>query len=225
DRTTLTHATTKDDYFLEDPYQPVRVDSAKDGSDAYMIKLSGSAGTPGVDGSKKVYYVDGNLWLDNYKTYSLKFGTTDAAGTQATFVVKGNIYFSDSLFLTNTTTDGVAFVAMKDPSVADSGNIYFGDPTYGTLKRMQAFMYAEDTFYDNALDSSGSTSVTLDGIMSAGDHVSINRDFGTTHTKLTLNYDGRVANNTLQLPHTNFPGAGGPQLTYTVVVMTEISPN
>jgi len=224
DRSSLTRATAKHDYFLEDPYQPVRVDSAKNGSDAYMIKLSGSPGTPGADANNKVYYVDGNLWLDNYKTYSLKFGTTDAAGTQATFVVKGNIYFSDSLYLSNTTTDGVAFIAMKDPAVADSGNIYFGDPTYGTLLRMQAFMYAENTFYDNALDASGSATVTLDGIMSAGDHVSVNRDFGATHTKLTLNYDARVANNTLHLPRTNIPGIGGPRLDYSVLTMTEVSP-
>jgi len=224
DRTTLTHATAKDDYFLEDPYQPVRVDSAKDGSDAYMIKLSGSPGTPGTDGNAKVYFVDGNLWIDNYRTYSLKFGSTDAAGTQVTFVVRGNIYFSDSLFLSNPLTDGAAFIAMKDPAVADSGNVYFGDPTYGTLKRMQAFMYAENTFYDNSLDATGSSTVTVDGIMSAGDHVSINRDYGATHTKLTLNYDARVANNTLHLPHVDIPGAGGPQVAYSLVTMFEVSP-
>ncbi len=224
DRTSLTSATVKDDYFLEDPYQTVRSDAAKDGSNAYMIQLSGSPGTPGVDGSNKVYYVDGNLWIDNYHTYSLKFGSTDANGTQVTFVVKGNIYFSDSLFLSNPSTDGAAFIAMKDPAVSDSGNIYFGDPTFGTLNRMQAFMYADNTFFDNSLDQSGSLSVTVDGIMSAGDHVSINRDYGSIHTKLALNYDARVANNTLHMPHIDFPGAGGPQATYDVVAMLEVAP-
>ena len=45
-------------------------------------------------------------------------------------------------------------------------------------------MYAENNFYDNNLDASGSAQVTVHGNMTAGNQVLINRDYGTQHSKL-----------------------------------------
>ena len=59
--------------------------------------------------------------------------------------------------------------------MADSGNVYFGDPTFGTLREMHAFMYAENDFYDTNLSSSSSSIVELVGNMTAGNQVKINR--------------------------------------------------
>ena len=123
-----------------------------------------------------------------------------AEAAAATFVVKGNIYFSDNIFYNNTEKDGIAFIAMKDSKVKDSGNIYFGDPTFGTLEHMDAFMYAENNFYDNNLSASGSATVTVNGNMTAGNQVLINRDYGTQHSKLTVNFDDRLLTGDLRLP-------------------------
>jgi hypothetical protein len=208
DRATETAGTTKDDYFLEDPYETVRSDSSSDGSDAYRISLSGVGGKPGTSSNHKVFFLDGNLWIHNYKTMSLKFGAGDATGMQVTFVVKGNIYISDNLFYDNKNTDGVAFIAMKDSTVSDSGNIYFGDPKFGTLERMYAYLYAENNFLDVNLSATGSAKVELYGNMTAGNQVKINRDYTTTvngktvvqHSKLTVDFDERIANGDLKMP-------------------------
>jgi hypothetical protein len=208
DRTTETAATTKDDYFLEDPYETVRSDSASDGTNAYQITLSGISGEPGTSSNGKVFFVDGNLWIHNYKTMSLQFGHSDPNGLQVTFVVKGNVYFSDNLFYTNKVKDGVAFIAMKDAAVPDSGNIYFGDPSFGTLERMYAYMYAENDFHDVNLTASGSSVVELYGNMTAGNQVVMLRDHSKTkngvtttyHSKLMVDFDERIADGELTLP-------------------------
>jgi hypothetical protein len=208
DRTTETTGTVKDDFFMEDPYEDVRGDSSSDGSDAYKVTLSGMSGEPGTNTNQKVFFIDGNLWIHNYKTMSFKFGHADPNGLQVTFVVKGNIYVSDNLYYTNNKTDGVAFIAMKDAAVPDSGNIYFGDPKFGTLERMYAYMYAENNFYDVNLSATGSAKVELHGNMTAGNQVKIRRDYTSTvsgevvvqHSKLMVDFDERIADGELDLP-------------------------
>ncbi len=207
DRASDTASTVKDDYFLEDPYEPVHTDSSSDGSDPYVVSLAGSNGNPGADGNEKIYYIDGNLWIHNRKTFSFRIDADDDLAV--TFVVRGNIYISDNMFYGDKDKDGLALIAMKDPNVADSGNIYFGDPVFGTLEHMSAYMYAENDFLDNNLSASGSATVTIDGIMSAGNHVAINRDFGTQHSRLTMNFDDRVSNDALLLPGLPTGTAGG----------------
>ena len=82
----------------------------------------------------------------------------------------------------------------------DSGNIYFGDPEFGTLEYMDSYMYAENNFYDNNLDASGSADVTVNGVMSAGNHVAISRDYGSAHSKLTTIHDPRIADEDIEMP-------------------------
>lgn len=221
DRTTELNHTEKDDFFLEDPYEPMAVDRYQDGTDPYKISLAGVGNAPGPNGNDRVYYVDGNLWLHNKKAYSFQFDSPEAAGIQVTFVVKGNIYFSDNLFYDDLQRDGVAFIAMKDDAVDDSGNIYFGDPEFGTLRHMQAYMYAEDTFLDVNLDETGSTVVEVDGIMSAGNHVSIVRDFNDHHTKLQVDFDDRVSTGALELPGLP-PLSGGDGPGYEILSWREL---
>lgn len=202
DRTTNTAATAKNDYFLEDPYQSLRTDANSDGTDCNIVQFNkpSLAGYGTVSGNRLVYYIDGNLWVHNNSAMSFKMKHGDSTGLQATFVIKGNLYISDNLFYNDTAKDGVAFITMKDRSVADSGNIYFGDPSFGTLNRMDAFMYAENNFIDNNLDASGSLQIVVNGNMTAGNQVAINRDSGSRHTKMTVNHDGRLASRQLVLP-------------------------
>jgi hypothetical protein len=200
DRASDINATAKNDYFLEDPYEPVQTDSGSTGSNACPITLSGVSGEPGSSGNHKVYYIDGNLWIHNKNVFSFKINHNEPNGVQVTFVTKGNIYFSDNVFYKNTQEDGIAFIAMKDSTVADSGNIYFGDPVFGTLEQMHAFMYAENNFIDKNLNATGSARVTVYGNMTAGNKVDIQRDYGNQHSKLTVNYDGRISMGDLDMP-------------------------
>lgn len=205
DRSSRLNMTAGDDYFLEDPYEPNGSDSGQTGVDPSEISMSGVGSEPGIDSNGAVFFIDGNLWLDNSPTESFRFKHGLANGVQVTFVVKGNIYFGDNLFYENDKTDGIAFIAMKDPDVADSGNISFGDPTGGTLKEMNAFMYAENDFIDINLDKSGSQSVSLYGNMSAGNVVDIQRDYGAKHTKLVVEFDERIMDGSLDQP--GIPGS------------------
>ncbi|MEE8469383.1 MAG: hypothetical protein V3T22_13065, partial [Planctomycetota bacterium] len=223
DRRTEFQSTKKNDFFLEDPYEPVHVDRNQNGKDASHITLSGTMGRPGPNGSGLVYYIDGNLWIHNKKSFSFKFFTQQDESTKVTFVVSGNIYFSDNLFLMNQNKDGVAFVAIKDETVKDSGNIYFGDPTFGTLKHMSAFMFAENNFYDNNLDASGSSDVSVLGNMTAGNQILINRDYGRRHTKLTVEWDDRISSGELDLPGLP-PMTGGEGADYKVISWREVTP-
>jgi len=219
DRASETSSTAKSDYFLEDPYEAASV------SGTHTLSLSGVMGNAGPSGTDKVYYIDGNLWVHNRPYGKLKFKNTDAEGARITFVVKGNVYFSDDILLDDETKDAVAFIAIKDDAHKDSGNIYMGDPRYGTLDDMQAYLYAENNFYDNNLSASGSSEVTIKGNMTAGNHVAINRDFvksdGTVaHSKLTIDFDDRISTGAIELP--GLPGAAGSIEGYTVVLWHEI---
>ncbi len=199
DRSAEYLSTAKNDYFLEDPYERVSSSSTVSPGSATQLTLTGVGGEPGASSNGKVFYIDGNLWLHNLSLFSLAL-KHDAGGTRVTFVVKGNIYFSDNLLLTNKNQDGVAFIAIKDSAVADSGNIYFGDSVFGTLEEMDAFMYAENDFIDRNLSAAGSSVIKVLGMMSAGNQVNVQRDNGVHHTKLELTFDPRIANGSLELP-------------------------
>jgi len=209
DRTANTSTTTKDDYFLEDPYENVNTSSTVDAAHATHVTLSGHDSNPGSNGSHKVYYIDGNLWIHNLNLYSFVLYNSGSDQIEVTFVVKGNIYISDNILYQGIRPDGLAMIAIKDSGVTDSGNIYFGDPTFGTLERMDSFMYAENNFIDNNLSATGSAKVTVNGNMTAGNQVKINRDFGTQHSKLTVNFDNRLQTGTIDLPGLPAQSGGG----------------
>jgi hypothetical protein len=226
DRYANTSSTAKNDYFLEDPYEPPSLDPNSDGSAPYPITLSGQDGNPGVSGSDKVYFIDGNLWIHNYMTYSLAFQNLAGENVNVTFVVKGNIYYSDNIFYEDSVNDSVAFIALEDENEPDSGNIYFGDPTFGTLEVMEAFMYADNNFHDNNLNSSGSAEVVVNGNMTAGNHVDINRDWGNQHSRLTVNFDDRIQTGAIVppgLPSWAGNTGNGPTGGYTVTSWREVS--
>ena len=220
DRTTDTSKTAKDDYFLEDPYESVKSSSTVNSSSGTHITLSGQDGNPGKDGSNLVYYIDGNLWVHNKKIYSFTMWGQGHEDVKVTFVVKGNVYFSDNVFYSDDQKDAVAFIALKDENEADSGNIYFGDPAFGTLEHMEAFMFAENNFYDNNLDASGSARVTIKGNMTAGNQVKITRDWGSQHSKLTMQYDDRIASGAVSLP--GLPGIDSSGRPWVVATWREI---
>ncbi len=220
DRSAETASTSKHDFFLEDPYESVKTDVNEDGSNASVVSLSGMD-DPGPDGNGLVYFIDGNLWVHNKNVLSFKLDQNGAAdGVQVTFVVKGNVYFSDNLFYQDSDTDAVAFIAIEDPSEADSGNIYLGDPAFGTLRNMDAYLYAENNFYDNNLDALGSKKVTVNGTMSAGNQVLIDRDYLLHHSKLTVHFDERLWSGSVALP--GLPDQSGSEQGVTILSWQEV---
>ena len=84
DRSSNTSSTVKDDYFLEDPFESVTSDSGSTGANAYQITLSGTDGESGADSNDSVFYINGNLWIHNYRTFSFKL-MSDTGGSHVTF--------------------------------------------------------------------------------------------------------------------------------------------
>jgi hypothetical protein len=192
-------ANGKDDYFLEDP-------THASGSDPNPIYFTEDSQFVDV-----VYYVDGNLWVHgknhmSYRFYSNRSASSGGSGAthmRATFVVKGNIFFSDNIRLRNPSQDAAAFIAIRDPAVEDSGNVYIGDPRYGTVEDLNCFLYAENNFYDLNLNASGSKHFAINGNMTAGNQVVINRDYEedgeTYHSRMDLTLDSRLKTGSLEL--------------------------
>jgi hypothetical protein len=210
DRASECSGTAKDDYFLEDPYEPLETQT--------NITISGGS-KPGPSGNDLVYYIDGNLWLHSGAALGYTFEHAEAQGLHVTFVVKGNVYFGDDLHLKDSIKDGVTFVTIEDESVPDTGNIYVGDPLYGTLAELNAFLYAEKNIYGN---NAGGTSVTLNGTLAAGNHLLLNEG-GGDRVQNTLNFDDRIETGALTMPGLSALSAGGPDQPYRVTSSMEVS--
>jgi hypothetical protein len=208
DRATLNDSTVGvDDYYLEDPTANGNEHNAGSGSDyklngsgnnATHIKITKDVSNPRRDGTGKVYFVDGNVWVNNKTTYSFVMKHSEANGIKITIVAKGNIYIGDNLFYNNQNKDGLALIALKrdGDTTGATGNVLLGDPLYGTTHAIEAFMYAENNFIDNNLDAAGSKSFYISGNMTAGNQVAIQRDYkvGSTwkHSKMDVYFDARI---------------------------------
>lgn len=216
DRALFTAFTAKDDYFLEDPHETWGL--AQVLGAPYDVSIPAAA-------NGKTYYVDGNLWSLNVPmalpTAKFRIKGGGATGTRVTFVVKGNIYFSDNFSYDDAAKDGVAFVAIKDPSVADSGNVYIGGtvPQLGTCTSLDAFVYAEGSIRENNLVSTGVGPLlgplTVRGNLVAREKIQVYDELLVLHSQLTVNFDDRLSTGALTLP--GIPGRSPDDVTYEVV--------
>jgi hypothetical protein len=200
-------------YFFGDPWEGGNID-----------KVSVSAA-----GNHKTYYIDGNLWVEPMTTTS-QLIKSPPEGTQITIIAKGNIYMSDELLYDNQAYDGLAFIAMSDGesytdldgdnqydvgepilhddgdgiyegNVEGSGNVYFGDPNGGPLGHVHAYLYADNNFEDHCLDPFGNPlDFEITGLMSAGNHMDINRDYAGGHAQMKVHHDDRLQRGEISLP-------------------------
>ncbi|MCI0530888.1 MAG: pilus assembly PilX N-terminal domain-containing protein [candidate division Zixibacteria bacterium] len=208
-------------FFLGDPWEGSNIDE---------ISVSSA-------GNHKVYFVDGNLWIEPQGQTS-KIIESPPDGTQITIVARGNIYFSDDFLYDNQELDAVAFIAMTDgesytdmdgdnqydagePILHDngngvyngpaegSGNVFFGDPNGGPLGDVHGYIYAENNFEDHVLDpeSGEPLDFSITGLMSAGNRMRIERDFAGGHAEMDVTYDSRLQDGSISLP--GLPGANG----------------
>ena len=184
------------------------------GDDFYFEPSSiSSAGTPTNAvtplnlGANKVYYVDGHVWFNNHSTYGFKVDGT------ATIVSTRDIHVSDNLAYNNkgltavggNPPDVLALVALGQYSGGvrtSGGDIYFGDPEFGTLYTVDAFMFAGNNFYYNTrANNSTGQEQPESGFKVFGNYMAVNqvvvlRDWytgadGLPHAALYDRTDGR----------------------------------
>lgn len=132
-------STPGDDYFFEPRYV-------------------GSAGTPETAvtpldfGDGNVYYVDGEAWFNHHGTYGFE------VDGQATIVSSGDIHVSDNLaYRDDSSLLGLVALGEYDAlgNRISGGDVYFGDPEFGTLYTVDAFMFAGNDFLYNTRSNGG----------------------------------------------------------------------
>lgn len=191
---------------------PSRVDpTPNDGDDYYFqpVRQStaggvASAGSVLMLGDDKVFYVNGHVWFHGTSSYGFKIDGT------ATIVSTKDIHISDNLVYANNTRtsvadnkpDMLALVAlggglnMVSGEPSSGGNIYFGDPAYGTLFTADAFMFANNNFYYNTYATGGGsglqgepeTGLKVFGNFMAMNQVVVKRDW---YTRSVYEYRGQ----------------------------------
>jgi hypothetical protein len=165
-------ATPGDDYFLE-PKAVTGGGSQKD------------ATTPLNLGDDRVYYVDGDVWIHSKPTYGFNISG------KVTIVATGNIHICDNTKYANTDSLlGLVALGKYDSlgNLISGGNIYFGDPRYGTMYTVSAMMFAANDFFYNAdpvsrQSAEPTTGFTVNGCFSAMNQVLVERDWYTQGTE------------------------------------------
>jgi hypothetical protein len=166
DRSGECGTTSGDDYFLE----PASVTGGGTQKDAP---------TPLNMGENRIYYVDGDLWIHNPITYGF------LVDGQVTIVVTGDIHISDNIkYADSESLLGLVALGEYDSSgqLISGGNIYFGDPRYGTMYTVSGLMFAADSFLYNTDSVTGGTvepetGFSVYGNLNALNQVSIERDW------------------------------------------------
>jgi hypothetical protein len=183
DRSAECTATTGNDYFLE-PKNVTGGGTQKD------------APTPLHLGNDRVYYVDGDVWVHNKTSYGF---TIDG---KVTIVATGDIHICDNLKYKDVDSVlGLVALGKYDSAgnLTSGGNIYFGDPRYGTMYCVSAMMFAAKDFLFNTdpisrKSAEPTTGFTITGCFAAMNEVLVERDWytkvsGTTSTPKPAHFD------------------------------------
>jgi hypothetical protein len=169
DRASECSSTPGDDYFFE----PRNVSGGGDFR---------SANTPLQLGNGRIYYVDGNVWIHNRTTYGF------LVDGKVAIVATGDIHICDNILYEDPGYEGdmLGMVALGkyDSSgiLVSGGNIYFGDPRYGTTYTFSGMMFAANDFLYNTdhvdrKEAEPDTGFTVYGNFAAVNHVTVNRDW------------------------------------------------
>jgi hypothetical protein len=164
--------------------------SSTPGADDFYFEPSNISGagtvstavTPLNLGTNKVYYVDGHVWFNSERTYGFKVDGT------ATIVATRDIHVSDNLAYNNKTRDPVsgnppdmlALVALGQYNSSgvrtSNGDVYFGDPEFGSLYTVDAFMFAGNNFYYNTRSNNSTGQEEPDsGFKVFGNYMAVNQ--------------------------------------------------
>jgi len=155
-------STTGDDYYFE-PVHNIQGGSPAD------------ARTPLSLGDNKVYYVDGHIWFYNEKTYGFE------VDGQASLISTRDIHISNNLRYADRGVGGdlLALIAVGQYDTGGGysrdGNVYFGDPRYGTMYTVDAFMFANNDFLYNAYATTGEQGEPESGFQIFGNFMAMNQ--------------------------------------------------
>jgi hypothetical protein len=162
-------STPRDDYFFEPSSQ-------------FVTGTPFTGDTPLHAGDKRVYYVDGDVWISGQPTYGFKMDG------KATIVATGDIHVCDNLQYNDPSKDMLALVALGKYDAAgklvSGGNIYFGDAVYGNMYIFSAMMFAANNFLFNTdritnKSAEPDTGFVINGSLAAMNKVQIERDWYT----------------------------------------------
>jgi len=159
--------TSGDDYFLE----PASVSNNR--------ATQKDARTPLHLGDNRIYYVDGDVWIHSPQTYGF------LVDGKVTIVATGDIHISDNIkYADSESLLGLVALGQYDDAgqLISGGNIYFGDPRFGTLYTASALMFATDSFLYSTDSVTGdaaepTTGFSVYGNLNALNQVSILRDW------------------------------------------------
>lgn len=166
-RATECASTSGDDYFLEP-------------AGGFIAGTPKGGGTPlDLGDDERIYYVDGNVWIHSPQTFGF------VLDGKATIVATGNIYICDNTVYSNSDSLlGLVALGEYDGSgnLVSGGNIYFGDPRFGTTYTVSGLMFAGNDFLYNTDSVTGEaqepqTGFTVNGNFAAVNQVSVQRDW------------------------------------------------
>jgi hypothetical protein len=168
DRDAECTSTTGDDYFFE-PSSGFVLGGVKEGK------------TPLDAGNDRVYYVDGDVWVHSKTTYGFKMDG------KVTIVATGNIHICDNIqYADSSSMLGLVALGKYNDSgqLVSGGNVYFGDPRYGTMYTVSGMMFAANDFLYNTDSITGrpgepTSGFTITGNLAALNRVSIEREWYT----------------------------------------------
>jgi len=159
--------TAGDDYFLEP------VTASNNGADQKDAK------TPLHLGDNRIYYIDGDVWVHSKYTYGF------LVDGKVTIIATGDIHISDNIkYADSDSLLGLVALGQYDSTgqLVSGGNIYFGDPQYGTMYTVSGLMFAADSFLYNTNSVTGGaeepqTGFSVYGNLNALNQVSVLRDW------------------------------------------------
>jgi hypothetical protein len=165
-RSDETASTAGDDFFFEP-------------ASGFSLGSEKSGGTPLNVGQDRIYYVDGDVWIHSKSTYGF------ILDGKVTIVATGDIHISDNIeYANNDSLLGLVALGKYDSSgnISSGGNIYFGDPRYGTTYSVSGMMFAANDFLYNTDSVTGGTEepetgFSIFGNLTGLNHVSIRRDW------------------------------------------------
>jgi hypothetical protein len=167
DRSSECTSTSGDDYFFEP-------------SSGFVLGTYKTGETPLNAGDNRIYYVDGDVWVHSSQTYGFEMKG------KVTIVATGDIHICDNIEYkdTNSVLGLVALGKYSGGSLISGGNIYFGDPRFGTMYNVSGLMFAANDFLFNTdavthNSAEPTTGFTINGCFGAVDQVSIVRDWYT----------------------------------------------
>jgi hypothetical protein len=174
--------------FVKNPSNRSAECSSTTGNDYFFEPSTGIIGgtwktapTPLHAGNGRVYYVDGDVWVHNKSTYGF---TMDG---KVTIVATGNIHLCDNIVYADAGSMlGLVALGKYDEygELVSGGNVYFGDPVYGTLYNFSGMMFAANDFLYNTdpitrASAEPTSGFMVTGNLSALNNVSIERDWYT----------------------------------------------